>query len=374
MSKRSGPHPLCIHIGMAAANAAGMQGYSSQFQKKYDEETLVAMVRGIQVYQSAPYQSDRPALETVWEMNGATLVRPALDQSSIDATNPPLVIIPSLVNRSYIFNLNARRSFISWMQQQGVPVYLLDWGEFSKDRALTLLQILFEIMPAALCHVAQLHGSKPDVLGYCIGGALALGGVHHISDEVGRIILLAAPWDFHHKSLELSNRVRSWSPFALSSISEKGYLPEQWMQALFASLDPDGSVHKFVKFCEMDMRSDEAKLFIDVEDWLNDNVNMPADIAKHCLQKWFAENVFVKGTWEVDGRAINLSSLENDVLVVASVNDRLVPYDSAVKVCESLPMARCDIHKRTCGHIGFIAGRNAVAEIWAPMLDWLQKK
>lgn len=372
MTKRTGPHPLSVHLGMAAANAVSTRAYASFFDQGVDDEKMVAMMRGIKLYQNAKYRTKRNEMQPVWSRGSVRLLQRNAMAGHIQA---PLIIIPSLVNRSYIFNLNTQRSFVDWVSENNISVYLLDWGEIADGDEATIGNIIFDIIPSVIKYVSAQHKDvKPHVLGYCIGGALTLGAVQSMTSDVGKIVLLASPWDFHHKKLELSNRVRSWSPFALNAISEKGYLPEQWVQALFASLDPDATVHKFIKFAEMDHNTDEARLFIDVEDWLNDNVKMSAEIAKHCLQNWFAGNVFIKNQWYVNGRHIDFTAIRNEVLVIASKRDRLVPYDSAIEVIKTLKHAQCEIKETDCGHIGFIAGKGAIKSVWRPLLEWFQKK
>lgn len=371
MKKRTGPHPISVHLGMAAASAAGVNLYASKFTRSYSEAELVAMMRGIKLYQMSAHVTQRPGLTKCWGCKSASLY----SVHDYDAGLEPLIIVPSLVNRSYIFNLNAQRSFVAWAAQRGVAVYLLDWGDVTQGEGLGINEVLFEVITGAVKHVSEKHNAqKPNMLGYCVGGILTLGAAQAVSEDVGKIILLASPWDFHHPALELSSRVRSWSPFALASISDKGYLPEQWMQALFASLEPDASVQKFIKFANMEQGSEQAKLFTDVEDWLNDNVDISSDLAQHFLQKWFAENALVKNSWHLDGVHIDVSSITNEILIVASTGDHLVPYDCAMTVLNTLVSARCEVHRHECGHIGFIAGRNAVEAVWEPMLAWMQKK
>lgn len=370
MIKRTGPHPISVHLGMAAASATNMQLYSSSFEVQKDNTKLIEMMRGIQMYQNASHIAFRNDMECIWSRKGAKIL-----QRVSQANAAPLIIIPSLVNRSYIFNLNAQRSFVDWVAGNGRQVYLLDWGDFASGDCATMAEIVFNIIPECIRFVSLRHGGlKPDILAYCIGGALTLGAVQCLTTEVNKIVLLASPWNFHHNKLELSNRVRSWSPFALSAILEKGYLPEQWIQALFASLDPDTTIHKFIKFAAMDKSSQRANLFIDVEDWLNDNVKMSSEIANHCLQNWFACNVLIKNEWYVDGKHINFSNITNRVLIIASKKDRLVPFESAVDVEFTLKNASCQTHEAFCGHIGFIAGSDAVQSVWVPLLNWLKEK
>lgn len=373
MKQRKGPHPLSMHLGMAASAYAGMQDYASNIAAQYDHDDLIKMVEGIQKYQNCTYASDAPPLNRIWQRGHTSIMCGAKKAQENETVHAPLLIIPSLVNRSTIFNLNKRRSFVSWMSERSIPTYLIDWGGiYDESSSQNIEKIIHEIIPETIRFVSDRHGCKPNVLGYCIGGALSLGAAAHDPQSIGKIILLATPWDFHRQGMTLSERVRLWAPFALSSIEQKGYLPQQWLQSLFVSLDPSGSIKKFKAFAHMDMNSDDAKLFVDVEDWLNDNVSLPADIAQHCIQEWFAKNALAKNEWYIAGNHVDLSSIENDIMIVASDKDRLVPFHCAVPLEKTVHAARCTTLRASCGHIGFIAGKNAIEKIWMPMETWLK--
>ncbi len=73
---------------------------------------------------------DRPPIastpkDTVWQRDKAQLWRYRSDQRS---GGPPLVLVHSLVNRSYIFDLVPGNSMIEVLLARGLDVYLIDWG------------------------------------------------------------------------------------------------------------------------------------------------------------------------------------------------------------------------------------------------------
>ena len=146
-------------------------------------------------------------------------------------------------------------------------------------------------------------------------------------------------------------------------------LPMAWIQSVFVRLDPQHTVQKYAKFNSFESNSDEGRLFVAVEDWLNDGGNLPAGIAKTCIQKWYVQNRPFKGEWIVCGKKIEPLQTSGKVLVIASSKDRLVPRQSSMALAKGTDSAVID---PGCGHIGMMVGRQAEARVWQPILEWMQ--
>lgn len=363
---RTGPHPLPIHIGMATSAWPVMS--QAEGEKLAQEMTggMEKMLRGIRKYQEHPYKPEQEPLPLVWE-RGTVTVRLCRSDKSKGA----LIIVPSLINRSAILDLCAERSFTRWMAGQGLNVYLLDWGDVSKDSEQDNIDALvLERLLPALEFIAAKEGEPVAGMGYCMGGTLLLGAAVHRKQVMNRLVMLAAPWDFHAGRQDLLNRIKFWAPATASYVNAGQPLPVEAIQTLFASLDPVMSARKFASFDDMDQNSDTARLFIAVEDWLNDGVSLPAQVAKHCIENWFFANEPGRGQWRVGGVTVDPAAIAVPVLVVTSKKDRLVEYEQAAKLVDIIPGAK--ILEPGCGHIGMIAGARSVEDVWQPIAAFLK--
>ncbi len=374
---RKGPHPLSVHLGMAASSVAGMQEYSSLFKKSLNEHDAVEMVRGIQMYLNHPYKAKSLPVEQVHKIGSVSVNTPvfAHKKEVNEARSIPLLLVPSLVNKSNIMDITEEKSLLRWFSRHGIKTYLLDWGDFLKNdiKDIDFEELIETKLAKAIQAVSEIEGKPIDVLGYCMGGTLLPVVLSLVSDHIRRMILLASPWDFHLKEADLTQSVRLWSPTVLPVLAQRGHLPAEWIQALFASLGSGAATQKFIRFSKMDQDSVEAKLFVAVEDWLNDGVNIPADIAQHCIQEWFIKNSLASGDWCLPGYDDCTEKLEK-VLIVASHGDRLVPFGSALRIKEALACNKIDTLELQCGHISLIVGKKAVENVWNPILEWLQEK
>ena len=362
---RTGPHPLPIHIGMASSAWPVM---SQEEGLKLSQEMaggIEKMLRGIRKYQQHPYKPEQEALPVFWKRGTVTVRR-------CEAANKhgALVIIPSLVNRASILDLCEERSLTRWLAGQGVSVYLLDWGDVAQDPAQSDIDalVLQRLVPA-LEAVAKEEGRAVAALGYCMGGTLLMSAIAHTPKVIERLVMLAVPWDFHAGRQDLLNRVKFWAPKAESYTEAGKVLPVEGIQTLFASLDPLMAARKFASFDDMDPNSDTARLFIAVEDWLNDGVALPAPVAKHCIEKWFFANEPGQGQWIVGGRVIDPALVEVSTLIVTSKKDRLVEYEQAACLEGIMPDAK--ILSPACGHIGMIAGARSIEDVWQPIAGFL---
>lgn len=367
---REGPHPLLVHVGMAAANMNGLNQYAEKFDKVLSEQDAVEMMRGIQMYQKFDAVPSRMPVEKIWSDGGISIIKPG-DLTHGDGRT--VLFIPSLINKSYILDINEQKSFVRWLWRQGVNAYVLDWGELQEgdEKHLSLDDLISEKLCKAIEFLAEKTGSQINLAGYCMGGTLLLGAMPHVSNCIRTITLIATPWDFKDEASHLNRAIRIWTPIVQPEIKRKGFLPSQWVQALFASFDPEGAARKFINFVDMNPDSDKARLFVAVEDWLNDGIDIPLAIADQCLDQWFMGNEPYEDKWHVAGKQVSLESLDTPVHVILSEKDRLVSYGSAKSVSEKIPSKNVTETSLRCGHIGLIVGRSATRDVWTPFLNWL---
>ncbi len=369
---RHGLRPLSVQIGMAMAEYAGHYAALKEGGDLPSEnlpDDIQNMLLGIQKYQTHNYvRSDLP-LDVVWQ-SGQIFIG-GIQGHDYSGAGDVVLLVPSLINKSYIFDLNEERSMLRWLAAQGFHPYLLSWGEPMQDAGQATMEgIVLDRLVPALTFLSQHTAQNIHALGYCMGGTLLAAAAAHQGDALKSIILLAAPWDFHGGGQALLNRVQFWAPSAFPAIEEKGTLGVDWIQTVFASLDPAAAMRKFSRFLEMEGDSDQVRLFVAVEDWLNDGVDLPGAVAQHCIRDWFLGNVPARGGWYLDEQAVKPENITVPALVIASDKDRLVEYETASILADKIPNAT--LLNPSCGHIGVIAGRHSVAHVWEPLAQWIK--
>jgi polyhydroxyalkanoate synthase len=280
-----------------------------------------------------------------------------------------VILIPSLVNRAHILDLNAKRSLLRYLADAGLDTYLVDWDApgtaemtFSMD---DYVDRLIRIRDA----VQKRSGAKPTLVGYCMGGNLALALAHRAPYKIEKLALLATPWDFHAVAATSKMLLKSSLPILKPLIASMGVLPVDVMQAMFLSLDPGGTLKKFRAFGTSPQNTVHAENFIALEDWLNDGVPLVANVAIECLEDWYAENKPMHGKWRSGGQVVNPRLIDVPTLVTIPEKDTIVPPASASPLIDLLP--RAEVLRLNAGHIGMIAGSKAKTLLYKPLADWI---
>lgn len=237
------------------------------------------------------------------------------------------------------------------------------------ERGYSLSEMVAGRLIRALEATCARAGGPVTLVGYCMGGLLALGAALRRPDLVSGYVALATPWDFHADDAAAAQRTAALiNPFD-PVMRMLGELPVDAVQALFATLDPLLAYKKFSRFAAMDMASDEADDFVALEDWLNDGVTLPSAIARECLTGWYGENTTGRGEWRVADAAVRPQALTCRSLVIVPARDRIVPPASAAALGNALPGAT--VWQPSLGHIGMVVSGGAKAKVWAPLRDWL---
>jgi poly(3-hydroxyalkanoate) synthetase len=323
------------------------------------------LIEGIAAYRRHPWRRRMQEPPAVWQEGASRL----LDYSGSDA-GPAVLFVPSLINRAYVLDLAPGHSMMRWLAQQRIRPLLLDWGwPEAKERRFTLTDYIAGRLERALTAACSLAGGPVILAGYCMGGTLAVAAATRRPDLIRALGLLAAPWGFHAAGSELPVQLASWVPALEPALAVSHALPVDVIQAMFALLDPWGVADKYRAFARLDPASERARLFVALEDWLNDGVPLAAPVARECLTGWYGANTPARGDWQVAGLPVDPAGLRMPALVVAPQRDRIVPPESARPLSELIPHAT--LLAPQAGHIGMAAGSRAQAVLWEPLLEWL---
>ncbi len=332
---------------------------------------LLTFSEGVTRYRSHPRR--RPTEPPEFWRDGTTRV---LDYGASGEARKkdgmPVLVVPSLINRGYILDLTEKRSFMRHLAAEGFRPLLVEWGAPGADeRKFDLSDYICGRLESALDEVCRATGRAPAVVGYCMGGNLALALATRRPVQVGALALLATPWDFHAGTTGPVRMLKAMAPGLAAMIDQLGELPVDVLQAMFASLDPYLTPNKFRHFVSLDPKSDQARNFVALEDWLNDGVPLVGPVARECLLGWYVDNTPARGRWLVGGRPVVGGDVRAPTLVVIPKQDHIVPPGSAIALADDIPGAERKI--LAAGHIGMMAGGRAETMLYKPLTKWLRQ-
>ena len=349
---REWPEPLHLHLAhmMLASARAG-------------PESLSAALAGLEAYRRHPYR--RPSEERpIWTAEGSSRL---LDYGGDGA---PVLFVPSLVNPAHILDLMPGHSLLAHVRAAGLRPVLLDWGAPGTDERGFDIEAYVKRLVRLIAALAAESGAPVTVVGYCMGGTLAVAAGLAAADRVARLALLAAPWDFHAGAER--QRLLALAAMPLLPLMEQAEtVPMALAQSFFVALNPEAGLRKYARFAALEPASPEAEFFVALEDWVNGGPPLAGPMAAAVLRDWYLLNLPGQGLWRLAGRRIVPTDLSCPVFAAVPRADRIVPPAGALGVCDGLEAAH--IVRPASGHVGMVVGRRAREQLWTPLTRWLKE-
>lgn len=325
-------------------------------------------IAAIRLYQLHPACRTAPEPPAIWQEGSTRL----LDYGQ-GSHRPPVLVIPSLINRAHILDLEPDHSFLRFLAAQGFRPLLADWGEPGEsERAFALhdyIARLERILAALNAKRAKQQQAQTHILGYCMGGNLALALAVRRPEQVRSLSLLATPWDFspqHYGHAITPETLQRLLPL----IGHLGYLPIDALQSLFAAFQPEQMLNKFRRFATLEWDSRAARRFVLVEDWLNDGIPLVGKVAQECLAGWYGLNLPGQMQWHVEGQFIDPRRITAPTHIVIPAKDKIVPPGSARPLATL--MTHAEVLQPDLGHVGLMASDKAETLVWQKLTALLR--
>ncbi len=384
-SHRRGPRPLMLHLALnlTKQNASGFAWPSSnadwqnlivQLQQSAMAASLPgakplllpdpALIQGIAAYRRHPYRRTLIDPPPIWQEGETALREFAIPDGVEPAGAPPVLLVPSLVNKSTILDLAEGHSLCRGLAATGLRVLMLDWGWPDPEARKFDLDA---VIAGRLARAIDFAGPV-TLMGYCMGGLLALAAAQLKPDKVVALAVLATPWDFQVGQIWNRDTTAKQLEHLEPVMKITGTLPIDALQVLFNLAEPHAVGEKYRAFGNQDQNTDRAAQFVAIEDWLNDGVPLAAPIARQTLGEWYGENLTMKGEWKIAGETILPGKIKVPTLAAYAMRDRIVPIASGLPLAARLPS--CVLLKPEAGHVGMIAGSHAETQLWGRLAKW----
>jgi polyhydroxyalkanoate synthase len=293
-----------------------------------DPELARAALAGLAAYEQAPRRERPPPKPEVARIGGAAL-------RDHGGSGPPALLVPSLINPPRILDLDAEVSLTAAIARMGRRTLLLDWGKAEERRGLSVSGHVEELLIPLLRDLGQ----PVALIGYCLGGTMAIAAANRV--DVERIVTIAAPWNFSAYPDTSRQALADMWRHSQAAAQQFGALPMEVLQAAFWSLDPERTVRKFAKFGRLDPASDDARRFVELEEWANEGEPLPYPAAKELIEDLFGRDLPGAGRW------IGTDALTAPALHLTADHDRIAPAATA-PAGERVAIAS--------GHVGMIVG------------------
>ncbi len=289
---------------------------------------------------------------------------------------PPILIVFSLISRSYILDLHPGNSFVERLLDAGFDVFLLDWGVADyRDAGNTLEDYVDGYLPAGVRHVLHETGSdEVNLVGYCFGGVLSvLAAAAHHDLPIRSLTAIATPVDFRHMGV-FTEMLRDERLDVDLLVDETGNVPPNVVRQAFRVLKPTAEVTQYVNLLENMWNDDYLVAYQTMTQWTGDHVPFPGAAARQTVQMLVRDNALVHDRVRLGGRRVHLASITCPFLNVVATRDHIVPEAAATPLLDLVGSQDREQLRLDAGHIGLAVGRSAATVTIPTIVDFLRKR
>ncbi|MEZ0375188.1 MAG: alpha/beta fold hydrolase [Candidatus Sericytochromatia bacterium] len=286
-----------------------------------------------------------------------------------DTALGPVVLVYSLINRPYIFDLRPNRSLIEFLCRQGYDVYLLDWGDPTPEMGQTSLgELITGVMRRCVRKVQRLHGLKAiKLLGYCMGSTFAAMYAAYRPQDVERMALLT-PILGNDADGQLQ-RIASHQELG-SGLLDGQLVSGRQLKWFFNAVKPAGVLKKERDFWQNYDSEAFLEHFLPVEKWSNDTPDLPGKAFAEFVELVIRQDALKSGVISLDGHELDFRAITCPVLAVVARHDWIIPASSLETCRQVLVNAAYTPYELNGGHIGLVVGR-AAGVLWKDLTQFL---
>lgn len=276
--------------------------------------------------------------------------------TSSEVHEVPLLIVPPMINKFYVFDLAPGRSIIEFLVARGHQVFAISWRNPDKRHRDWDLDVYAGAVLDALDAVTDIaRAERSHLLGNCAGGMLTSSVASHLAD-VGELDRLASlTLGVCVIDNERSNVVNAFATersakLATRASSRKGYLDGRDLASVFLWLRPNDLIWPYVV---NDWLLGKDPPAFDILYWNADTTRLPAALHREFINIATENSLRHPGGVTVLGTPVDLSQVTTDSYLVAGIADHITPWQNCYRTTQLLGGTKRFVLS-TSGHIAAI--------------------
>lgn len=286
----------------------------------------------------------------------------------------PVLLVPSLINRSHIWDLRPGDSFVEGMQAAGYDVFLLDWGVADeRDANNSATTYVDDYMPAAVQAVRAASGRIPVVIGHCFGGVISVLWAASTEEPPPALICMGVPTNWLEMG-PLAQMTRQGRLDPEDLLDRTGNVPPKTLLRSFQMLRPLGDLVGYVTLWTRlhDRRAGQAIWAL--TDWSHDHVPFPGATFVDMVRRLSRENGFATGSVRLGNRVRNLADITVPFLSIYGSYDHVTPPPSVTPLGGLVGSSDSTTVALESGHIGLLVGNSARRQTLPTVIGWLGER
>jgi polyhydroxyalkanoate synthase len=288
----------------------------------------------------------------------------------------PVLLVPPLMVKPFIFDLYPGRSLVAFLLMRGFAVYLVDFGEpDDADAYVTLDDYVLDWIPAAARAVkADAKSHELSLLGYCMGGLFAL--LHTAANRdtsVRNIVTVGAPVDAN--KMGLFAWMSKLAGGQLELLARRiGNVPGGLSSTAFRLLTPMRNVTRYADLFMNMWDREYVNGFDAMNQWIGQFIDYPQGAFIQFTRDFMQHNRLVKGQMRFGKKVADLRRVKSSLLALAGETDRIAPIAAAHAILAAVGSTDKMFRIVPGGHMGVFAGSTAPSRVWTPAAEWLAER
>ncbi|MGD8961338.1 MAG: class III poly(R)-hydroxyalkanoic acid synthase subunit PhaC [Desulfobacterales bacterium] len=286
----------------------------------------------------------------------------------------PVLIVYALINRYIMLDLEPGRSFIQNLLNEGLDVYLIDWGyPTSADRYLGLEDYINYYMDTAVDWIrSETKTQKINLMGVCMGGTFSVIYAALHRKKVKNLIALATPTQFDIDDAGLFLWARGFD--VDKAVEGLGNLPGDLANILYLLVSPVATATKYIQFLEGIENPKFVSTFLRMEKWIFDSPDMAGEFFREWIRDFLQQNLLIQNRLILDGQKVDLRKIKCPLLNVFGKNDYLAPPSTAKPLSRAVGSRDVTTIGVDTGHVGIFVGSKSYKTISPKIARWIRER
>jgi polyhydroxyalkanoate synthase len=285
----------------------------------------------------------------------------------------PILLIPPLMVRPYVYDLRPEHSMVRTLRNAGFDVFVVDFGVPGReDEDVRLDDYVLDWVPRSVDAVLSASGASGLTLaGYCMGGIFCLMHVGtHRDDRVKNIVTIGAPVNFRKmRAAYVASRIGAFGIGPLMDLV--GNVPGRASSLGFKLMSGARAVTKWGDLVANLDDEGFVRSFDSVNTWVNDMIPYPKEAFKQLVREVVGKNRLIKGELVFGGKRCELQNVAAPLLAFAGRSDNIATPEATHEIVELVASSDKTLVSVPGGHVGVVAGSAAPAEVWEKTIEWL---
>ncbi len=286
----------------------------------------------------------------------------------------PVLLAYALVNRPYMLDLQPDRSFVRHLLQQGLDLYVIDWGYPTKaDKYLSMDDYLNIYLNDCVDFIRQAtEHDQVNLMGICQGGSFSVIYTALYPEKIKNLVTMVTPVDFSTNDGLLFRWSKSMNVDAL--VDAYGVIPGDFLNAGYMMLRPFMKIGKYLDILEALGDRDKIENFLRMEQWMMDTPAQAGKCYRQFIKDLYQQNKLVKGGMVIGEKRVDIKKITMPLLNVYAGDDHIVPPGATTPLNDIVGSADKQLYAFKGGHIGVFVSSKSQKELAPAVAKWLHER